>query len=185
MLKRLLSTALRSSWSKRTADLQQAQVSVFLERASEAQRRGDITAAEAALRQGAALYPAMVLPLACLAELLCTAGRDTEALQAYERALEIQPQQPELRFNYAGVLKRLGDHAKADRVYAQLSEQQPDWAPPYINRGVLAFEQSQWKKAFALLERAAKLAPDNAQVPRASRHDGYASRPAAQGDRPL
>lgn len=164
MLQHLLSAAFRSFWRKRTADRQQAQVSIFIERALEAQRSGDTAAAEAALRQGVALYPTAASPHAFLAELLRIAGRDAEACQAYECALDIDPQQLELRFNYAALLKRLGDHANADRLYGELTEERPDWAPPYVNRGVLAFEQSEWEKSYTLLQRAVALAPEMVQA---------------------
>lgn len=131
-----------------------------LQQAIEARQAGDIAAAETILRAVIVREPGVVSAHALLANVLTASGRNAEARQSYEHALELDPQQSELRFNYATLLKALRDFPRAEREFRQVIKEQPDWALPYLNYGLLALDQAQWKHALALLRRAVSLAPD-------------------------
>src|SRR5258705_10403824 len=162
MLKRLLSAAFDSSRSKKSTA--SAQPEFFIRRAIDAQKSGDREAAEAVLRECIAVHPSADSPHVFLAELLRKGDRDGEARAEYERALALGPQQPEVRFNYAAVLARIGDHVNAERVYRAVIEERPDWPEPNLNSGFLAYKRGKRESALALFERALALAPDLAQA---------------------
>ena len=164
MLKRLLSSALRSSWRQRAIGSQDEQVAAYVTRAMAAQGSGDIHVARTVLCEAVALHPAAAPLHALLAEILRTEGRDVEARHSYERALEIAPQARQVRMNYAALLQRLAEPAVAQRVYAQIIDEHPDWAPAYLSAGLLAFEQAEWDKAFSCLKHAIVLVPESAQA---------------------
>lgn len=164
MLKRLLSAAFDSSRSKKSTASVQPAVTFFLRRALEAQKSGDSKTAEAVLCECIGVYPLVDSPHVLLAELLRKSARDAEARAEYERALALGPQQPEVCFNYASVLARLGDHVNAERVYRAVIEKRPDWAKPYLNCGFAAYHRGKQESALALFERAIALAPALAQA---------------------
>lgn len=158
MLKRLLGQIAASFHAK--APQRGSDLVGELTRALEALRAGDAAQAEARLRNAAALHPASASPHALLANLLDTRGRHAEALEAYRRALEIDPRQPELRLGYAGLLQRTNASDEAESQYAQVVSERPEWAPAFVNYGLAALQRAEWRKALELLERAASLAPD-------------------------
>lgn len=163
MLKRLLSAVL-GSWHRNKAVSEPLDVSIFLQRALDAQKSGAWEAAEAALREGIAIHPLDDSLHALLAELLRAAARDDEALAEYERALALGPQQPEISFNFATVLERTGDHVSAVRIYRAVIGERPDWDAPYLNCGFVEYRRDEYESALALFESAIALAPDLAQA---------------------
>jgi len=131
----------------------------LLRRATAAQGRGEMEQAAAALRAGMAERPrAAVLP-ALLAEVLRRIGRDREALDAYRRTLELDPNQPESRFNYAAALARLGETDAARREYARICDERPEWAPPRVNLALLELGAGNVGGAVALLRAAVAADP--------------------------
>lgn len=132
----------------------------LLRRATEAQDRGELAEAAAALRAGMKDRPrAAVLP-ALLAEVLQRMGRGREALDAYRRTLELDPDQAESRFNYAAALARLGEAEAARGEYGRVCTERPEWAPPRVNLGLLELAAGNVGGAVAVLRAAVALAPD-------------------------
>ena len=164
MLKRLLAAVFGSVRPRGAPAAAKQDIEHFLRCAIDAQKSGDEQSAERLLREGIAAHPSADAAHVLLAELLRKSGRDSEARAAYERALALQTQQPEISFNYAVVLARLGDHANAERIYRQLIEQRPDWAEPNLNCGFVVYRRGKAESALALFERALALAPASAQA---------------------
>lgn len=162
MLKRLFNHLFRmaSPSGTRGGAEGSADAVAYLRQAFEARKLGDLAAAEALLREAISKDPSAASSHAFLGQLLREAGRQTEAAGAYKRALEIEPQQPEVRFTYAALLKDLGDGEGSKQEYELLVAQRPNWVPALVNYGALALEQADWEKALALLRQAVLLAPD-------------------------
>src|SRR5688572_14662787 len=127
--------------------------------ALESLAKGDAAAAESKLRAVAAREPNAAAPHALLANLLHAQRRDG-ARAAYERALALDPAQPELRLGYAGLLAGAGAYEDADREFQRVIDERPDWAHACVNFGVHKLQRAQFHDAIALLERAVALAPD-------------------------
>src|SRR5688572_9781040 len=88
-----------------------------------------------------------------------SAGDLRTAIEAYEQALAAGPRETELRLGYASLLERANNADAAERQYERILRERPDWAPPYVNYGVMALARGEWKKALRLLEVAVSLAP--------------------------
>jgi predicted O-linked N-acetylglucosamine transferase (SPINDLY family) len=132
----------------------------LLTRATGARTHDELEQAATALRAGMPARPhAAVLP-ALLAEVLQRLGRDREALDAYRRTLELDPNQAESRFNFAAALARVGEVDSARREYARLCDERPGWAPPRVNLGLLELAAGNVGGAVALLREAVTAAPD-------------------------
>src|SRR5271168_2967983 len=58
-----------------------------------------------------------------------------DAIQSYDRALELQPRLPSVHLNRGGALRSLGRNPEALASYATATLLQPDFAPPYIESG--------------------------------------------------
>ncbi len=164
MLWRLLCAALGSLRSKQSAAVAPPDVAFYLQSALAASKSGDRATAEAVLRAGMAVHPAVAAQHVVLAELLRAGARDAEARVEYERALALEPQQPEVCFAYATVLEHVGDHVNAERVYRTVIEARPDWHAPYLNCGFLAYHRGNHDSALVIFERAIALAPGWAQA---------------------
>src|SRR5688572_1069965 len=107
MLTRLLQDLLRALQRRgRPTQSVPDDLMLALQRAAEMSRAGDLAAAELVLRQATAAHPSYASAQALLANLLDRRGFVAEARKHYERALEIDPRQPELRLAYAGLLQR-------------------------------------------------------------------------------
>jgi len=58
--------------------------------------------------------------------LLDQSGRQDESLQAYQRSLDLEPTDPDVRFAYGVALMSLGRYARAVKVFAELARQNPN-----------------------------------------------------------
>lgn len=163
MLRRLVGRVLETWHPRKHADAIDADLRHGLDGAISALDAGDIQSAESRLRALAARNPRASAPHALLAHLLDAHSRDG-ARDAYERALEIDPAQPELRLGYAGLLSRANAPSAADREYERVLRERPDWAPALINYGLAKLARAQFSEAIALLERAAAMAPDSVEA---------------------
>lgn len=160
MLKRLITAVLKRPPRAALARAQQSELTPYLQRAALAQESGDLSAAEAILREAIMWHPPGALAQSALAQLLAANGRDDEARKEFERALDLGPTTSEVRLEYALLVEKLGDSARAESVYTELVEERPDWPLPYAHYGSLAVGREDWPRALALYGRAAALAPD-------------------------
>ncbi len=59
----------------------------------------------------------------------------SEALKEFQLAAQLTPDSPEVRFNYAAILKSIGQHADAENEYSKVIALEPDSSTPYLKRG--------------------------------------------------
>lgn len=89
--------------------------------------------------------------------------RDNEAMQAYERALEIHPEDAELLVNYGGVLLSLSKNGEAYPVMQKAARLRPDQAMVWVALARSCYPLLKYAEGFAAAEKAYALAKDDAQ----------------------
>ena len=93
-----------------------------------------------------------------LARSLSVAGRIAEALPHYERSLQVNPDDPEVRANYGAALMAEG---RLDEAIAQLRrsvEDDPSQSLAYLNLGLALLQKDQVQRGVEYLRRAHELA---------------------------
>lgn len=85
-----------------------------------------------------------------------------QAVQLYDRAIAVDPSQPEAYYKRANVLKDLGQFEAAIAGYDQAIERKPDYAFAFCNRGVVEHRRGLLDAALKSLDRAIELAPRDA-----------------------
>jgi tetratricopeptide (TPR) repeat protein len=114
----------------------------------------------AMLDRDAAEFDAMRL----LALLQHRAGRCTEALANYDRALTLRPDHAEALCNRGNVLADLKRFAEALASYDKALRFEPGLTEAHYNRGLLLKGLKRFDDALASLERALAISPDLAQA---------------------
>lgn len=89
-------------------------------------RRGDLPAAEAALRQAIALHPEGVDAWFNLSTVLVKLGRTQESVLAHCKAVALYPMKLQARDNFIRALVTLGEVDEARRLYAEWLAEEPD-----------------------------------------------------------
>jgi DNA-directed RNA polymerase subunit alpha len=74
-------------------------------------------------------------------------GYHDEAMQAYEKALEVEPGYPEALFRLAYILDRAGEDAKAQELYEQLRKLRPTHVNTVLNLGLLYEDKGDYERA--------------------------------------
>lgn len=77
-----------------------------------------------------------------------------EAAEAYRDAIRLRPQDPDLHFNLAFALARLGDNQSALEHYNQVIRLQPNYALARFNLGLTSYFLGNWTAAEDHLRRA-------------------------------
>ncbi|MEQ8972749.1 MAG: serine/threonine-protein kinase [Coleofasciculus sp. C1-SOL-03] len=95
---------------------------------------------------------------------LNTQVRPTEAIQACDRALAINPDYPEALWSKGAALDQLGRHQEALNLYEKATTLKPDFAEAWINQGVALILLGQPEKAIPVLDRAIQLKPNSANA---------------------
>lgn len=95
---------------------------------------------------------------------LNTQQRPTEAIQACDRALAINPDYPEALWSKGAALDQLGRHQEALNLYEKATTLKPDFAEAWINQGVALILLGQPEKAIPVLDRAIQLKPNSANA---------------------
>jgi tetratricopeptide (TPR) repeat protein len=89
------------------------------------------------------------------------AGDYQQALEAYNRALELRPDLPEALSNRGILLRRLGRYEEALRDYNRALELRPDLPEAMLNRGVALGKLRRYEEALKDENRALELRPDD------------------------
>lgn len=92
------------------------------------------------------------------------AGALVEAIEQYQRALELRPAWPDVRIALARALLEQGDHAAAARELDDVVERRPDLVDAVLLRGLAAYLQGDLAEAERRWTRAAEVAPDEPRV---------------------
>ena len=96
------------------------------------------------------------------AQLLRDASRETEAFEVVGKALDAQPEQPDLLYDYAMLAERIDKIDVLETSLRKLIKLKPDFAHAYNALGYsLADRNQRLGEAQELVEQALKLAPDD------------------------
>lgn len=91
---------------------------------------------------------------------LCQLGRFDEGMPLLERALALQPRNPDFHGNIGIIHYVLGDLAKAIPALERAIELAPDMAEPYSNLAMALRDAGDPERALAAVRRAIELRPD-------------------------
>ena len=99
-----------------------------------------------------------------LGALLARQGKLTEAIEQYERALQVKPDFTEVYNNLGNTLAEQGKLPEAVQCYKRAIELKPSYAEAYYNLGNVLAHQGKLLEAIQHYERAVKLKPDYAEA---------------------
>ena len=156
-------------------------VARLLNQAYEAERRDDLPGAIAYARDARRLAPGSAVVVKELAYLYLQQGLRPEAAEAFERVLELAPEDQQAAMQLAFLSAELGDLARARRLFSAVAAgDDPEQAtaatealgklagsPPLgeaLAEGYEALRQNELSKAVAAFRRATDLAPDQPEV---------------------
>ena len=132
--------------------------------AREAQRRGDLAAAELGYRRILALDSRLAEVHYNLGLVLRALGHLPDAALAYARALELQPDLAPAANNLGAALEHLGRRDEAEAMFRQALVLQPDSPEAWGNLGGVLKDLGRVPEALVCQERAVELAPDDPRL---------------------
>jgi tetratricopeptide (TPR) repeat protein len=92
-------------------------------------------------------------------------GRLSEALRSYQRAIFLQPNYPEARYNLADAYEEIPDYSRALEQYQRAIDESPVFYPAYNNLARLyILRLKDPEAAIRLLDRALRLEPKEPSV---------------------
>jgi tetratricopeptide (TPR) repeat protein len=133
---------------------------ISLQRPSELQARGNLAEANALAEKAIQRNPRHPVALANLAGIHLQMGRAREAVDAYRRALKLQPGDADLHCRLAIALQSTGDGGAAAGSYRKAIRLAPDHAEAHARLGNLMLEEGDTQAARSLAQRALDLRPD-------------------------
>ena len=92
------------------------------------------------------------------------AGRLTESLRSFHRALKLRPDHPEALTGLARALEARNRPVEAEQVYLRALALRPHFWEPYHLLGGFYFNQGRYQQAATLWEKVVALTPDNARA---------------------
>ncbi|MBE9099598.1 glycosyltransferase 61 family protein [Vacuolonema iberomarrocanum] len=119
--------------------------------------------AEAAFRQCLELEVSSIA-LANLGSAIAQQGRYEEAVECWQQALDVDPQQPELCWRWGQMHQSLGEWASAIACYQKGLADAPTHAEMWHHLGQCQVQLGQLDEAIATLEIALNLAPEESTV---------------------
>jgi len=94
---------------------------------------------------------------------LGTAGKNQEAMEAFTKAIELNPKVVEAYFNRGAAYFRLGNYRQAIRDYDRAIELDPKNAWAYLGRGTVYFSLGDYRQGLEDFKIAARLGSKTAQ----------------------
>ena len=91
-------------------------------------------------------------------------GQLGKSLQAYQKALEINPDDAEIHSNLGVTLKEMGQLDKSLQAYQKSVCIQPEFAEGYYNMGVFFQEQRKLKESVKAYQKAIQIQPDHVET---------------------
>ncbi|WP_199243957.1 tetratricopeptide repeat protein [Bacterioplanes sanyensis] len=130
------------------------------------QQQQGLTAARRYLDDRRALWPEKTVDLVRIeAELLSQDGDIPAAIELLGQALQLQPEHMDLRYTRAMLAGQIDDIDLLERDLRFIIERQPDHAEALNALGyTLADKTERWEEAYALIQRAIELSPNNAAI---------------------
>ena len=95
---------------------------------------------------------------------LASEGKPAEAIEQYQRALQIMPDYAKAHNNLGVVLAGEGRWAEAIGQYERALQLEPDYAEVHNNLGIALAGEGRWAEAIGQYERALQLEPDYAEA---------------------
>ena len=121
-----------------------------------------VTEFEAARQAAYEKDPNLHLVWAQLGDAYELAGRDDDAIKAYEQAVAVKPDAPNYYDNLGNLLARKGQVEEAGKMYAKSVElDPPNAAGAWLNFGVVLYNAQKMKEAIEPLKKATELDPKN------------------------
>lgn len=87
-----------------------------------------------------------------------------ESIQAFNQALEIQPQFVGAYYNKGNALQEQGRLEESIEAYQQAIEIQPDYANAYNNLGLVLLEQGRLEESIQAYQKSIEIQPDSAEA---------------------
>lgn len=116
------------------------------------------------LRGRIARNPRDLSALVSLGQLYFDAGKFTQALPYYRRALALDPANPDTRTDYATALHATGDDLGSLAQLALVLRQRPDFPAALFNRGVVDAAIGRRTDAVESFQRFLKVAPHDSKI---------------------
>ncbi|MDR2205125.1 MAG: tetratricopeptide repeat protein [Flavobacteriaceae bacterium] len=91
-------------------------------------------------------------------------GEYQEAIECYDKAIDINPDYAEAYNNKGSALGILGKYEEAIECYDKAIELKPDNAEAYYNKGITLSYLGKYQEAVECYDKAIELKPDNAEV---------------------
>jgi tetratricopeptide (TPR) repeat protein len=152
--------AAKAELAKATADQRDAEKQKVNDLASQA-----ATEFQAAQKAAGEKDPNQALFWAKLGDVYDTAGRNDDAIQAYQQAITVKPDVPGYYNNLGNVLARSGKIDEAKTAYEKSAAlDPPNAAQTYRNFGISLYNANRLGDAVEPLQKSAQLDPSNAQT---------------------
>src|SRR5690349_8444491 len=110
------------------------------------------------------LDPNLAAAHAVLGSVYRDSRHEPEAIQEFQRSLELAPNNAEAARQLATIYAKLGRVGEAEALYLRSTKARPtDWAG-YVYLGLFYYDRERYDDAIAALNEAKVLAPDNEVV---------------------
>lgn len=125
---------------------------------------GQMTRVEQTCRELLDSFPQSLIVINVLGISLQALGRVDEAVQVFDRAIQVKPDYAEAYSNRGVALQELGHLEEAVQAFDKAIQLKPEYAEAHGSRGVALHELGQLKEAMVDYDRAIQLKPDYAEV---------------------
>jgi Flp pilus assembly protein TadD len=127
-------------------------------------QRGDLAAAEQALRTAVRLAPASVVAHVQMGVVFFHQGKYAAALTYFRTAVQLKPDLAAAQFNLAQCLSKQGDFAGAIEPLRQATRLKPDLAEAHAELGIALFILGRAAEAVESLRQADRLKPGDSRT---------------------
>ena len=127
-------------------------------------RSGQLIKTEQACRELLQTCPQSLIVINILGVTLQGQGRLQDAIESYDRAIQLKPDYVDAYYNRGIALKDTGQPEQAVESYEMAIRFKPDYAEAYNNRGIALKEIGQRELALESFEMAIQLKPDYAEA---------------------
>ena len=134
--------------------------------AQQAERKGNLDAAERSLRQAIAMDPQDYLNYVKLASILNQQGKPNEAANYYQQAMNLNPQDRMILYSLGGVYEQMGQYAKAEEAYALSLQNNPRYQFALLNLARAEIQQKKYQPAIVHYQQFLNQYPDHYEARR-------------------